>query len=151
MRRQDTYVGLIRCTVVVCAIGFAWASFAVAEEPTNPPAPSDQSVQERAVPRKGFGQEQHKPRTNNQVMMQQRAGGLGAAGDCTCLKGSGGCALGPWGPCPDNAPNCKVASCEKTTGSTCEECGNSPAATGGGVRQLNKSVAPGIGGGTYAR
>jgi len=27
MRRQDTYVGLIRSTVVVCAIGFGWSSF----------------------------------------------------------------------------------------------------------------------------
>jgi hypothetical protein len=50
MRRQDAYVGLIRSTVLVFAIGFAWSSPVLADEPTSPPAPSDQSVQERAVP-----------------------------------------------------------------------------------------------------
>jgi hypothetical protein len=45
MRRHDTYIGLIRSTVFVVAIGFVWSSFALAEEPTSPPAPSDQSVQ----------------------------------------------------------------------------------------------------------
>jgi hypothetical protein len=50
MRRHDRCVGLIRSTVVVCAIGFAWSSFALADEPTSSPAPSDQSVQERTVP-----------------------------------------------------------------------------------------------------
>jgi hypothetical protein len=33
MKRQDIYVGLVRSAVVVCAIGFAWASFVVAAEP----------------------------------------------------------------------------------------------------------------------
>jgi hypothetical protein len=33
MRRHDAYVRLIRSTVVVFAIGFAWSSFALAEEP----------------------------------------------------------------------------------------------------------------------
>lgn len=50
MRRQDAYIGLIRSTVVVVAIGLGWSSFALAEEPASPPAPSDQSVLERAVP-----------------------------------------------------------------------------------------------------
>ena len=50
MRRHEAYIGVIRSTVVAVAIGFAWSPFALAEEPTSPPTPSDQSVQERAVP-----------------------------------------------------------------------------------------------------
>ena len=45
MRRLDAYIGVIRSIVVVFAIGFAWSSFALAEEPASPPAPSDYSVQ----------------------------------------------------------------------------------------------------------
>ena len=56
MSRHDTYVGLIRSTVLVCSIGFGGSSLALAEEPTSPPAPSDESVQERDVPRQpGIG------------------------------------------------------------------------------------------------
>jgi len=50
MRRHDAYARVIRSTVIVFAIGFAWSSFALAEEPTSSPAPAEQSVQERAVP-----------------------------------------------------------------------------------------------------
>lgn len=50
MRRHDTYVGLVRSTVVVCAIGFAWSSFALAEKPANPPAPSTTVQEEKATP-----------------------------------------------------------------------------------------------------
>jgi hypothetical protein len=50
MRRHDTYVGLIRSTVLVLAIGFAWSSFALAEEPTSPPAPSTTVQEEKATP-----------------------------------------------------------------------------------------------------
>jgi len=50
MRRQDTYVGVIRFTVVVCAIGFGWSSFVLAEKPASPPAPSTTVQEEKATP-----------------------------------------------------------------------------------------------------
>lgn len=50
MRRHDTYVGVIRSTVVVFAIGFAWSSFALADEATSPPAPSTTVQEEKATP-----------------------------------------------------------------------------------------------------
>lgn len=53
MSRHDTYVRLIRSTVLVCSIVFGGSSLALAEEPTSPPTPSDDSVQERAVPQGG--------------------------------------------------------------------------------------------------
>ena len=56
MSRHDTYVRLISSTVLVCSIGFGGLSLALAEEPTSPPTPSDDSVQERDVPRQpGIG------------------------------------------------------------------------------------------------
>lgn len=53
MNRHDTFVGLIHSTILVFAIGFGWSSSVLADEPTSPPAPSDESVQERAVPQGG--------------------------------------------------------------------------------------------------
>jgi len=50
MRRQAAVVGLIRSTVVVFAIGFAWSSFALADEPTSPPAPPTTVQEEKATP-----------------------------------------------------------------------------------------------------
>jgi hypothetical protein len=62
MRRQDTYVGLVRSAVVVCAIGFAWSSFVVAAEPpaSSPTVQNEKGtandadqVQKRAVRKSG--------------------------------------------------------------------------------------------------
>ena len=50
MRKHDAFVGMIRSTVVVVAIGFAWSSFAVAKEPANPPAPPPTVQDEKAPP-----------------------------------------------------------------------------------------------------
>lgn len=56
MSRHDTYIGVIRSTVLVFAIGCGGASFALADEPTSPSPSSDESVQERGLPmqRSGF-------------------------------------------------------------------------------------------------
>jgi hypothetical protein len=50
MRRYSTIIGLIGSVVIACSLVFGWSSFVLADEPTTPQAPSDQSVQERAVP-----------------------------------------------------------------------------------------------------
>lgn len=49
MSRHDAYIGVIHSTVLAFAVGLGGASFILAEEPTSPPAPSDDSVIERGV------------------------------------------------------------------------------------------------------
>ena len=49
MRRRDVYLRLLRSTCVVFAIGFAWSSFALADEPTDQPAPSSMGQEENAT------------------------------------------------------------------------------------------------------
>jgi hypothetical protein len=50
MKRYNMCVVLIRSAVIVCSLILGSSSFALAEEPAGQPAPSDQSVKERAVP-----------------------------------------------------------------------------------------------------
>jgi len=97
MSRHYPYVRILRFGVVVVAMAFAWASFALADEPTIPPVPGDQSVKERAVPRTGTQETMGKPRPNNQVIMRQSAGARGSH-SCTCSGGTGGCELGLGNP-----------------------------------------------------
>lgn len=47
MSRHDTVVRVIHSTVLAFAIGFGGSSFALAEEPTSPSPPSDESIIER--------------------------------------------------------------------------------------------------------
>lgn len=50
MRKHDAYVRLIRSTIVVFVIGFAWSSFALADEPPDQPIPSSTGQEEKATP-----------------------------------------------------------------------------------------------------
>lgn len=115
MRKHDAYIRLIRSTVVVYAIGFGWSTCVLADEPASQPAPSDQSVQARAVPRTGgpgvlapktqwliLQGEQHKAGSgyalgrgsNNHVSARRASGGLLAAkADCSCVGGTGTCKI----------------------------------------------------------
>ncbi len=54
MKRALTYLGCFSCSVLVVAIGFGWSPLSVGRhEPTKSSGPTDQDVQERAVPRMG--------------------------------------------------------------------------------------------------
>ena len=53
MKRALTYLGCFSCSVLVVAIGFGWSPSVWADEPTKSSGPTDQDVQERAVPRMG--------------------------------------------------------------------------------------------------
>ena len=50
MSRRDGRVRSLRSTCVVFAIGFAWSSFALADEPADQPAPSSTAQEEQAIP-----------------------------------------------------------------------------------------------------
>jgi hypothetical protein len=145
MRRHDAYLGVIRSTCLVFAIGFAWSSFALAEEPTSPPIPSDQSVQERAVPRKESGLNKLKgatvqgnqitalpgytlqPGANNQMMIRPRGGGVTGGSACACQNGAGACVLTPPKPCGIDIGDVTCSSCVSATGNPCQgSCGFGP-------------------------
>lgn len=113
MRIHTAVVGLIRSIVVVFAIGFAWPSFALAEEPpaSSPtvqeekakPADSGE-VQERAVPRKGeeggFAPLQANPPPARQLAPKVMVPGVTGPTTGTLAPSQPAPSTGPTGPLP---------------------------------------------------
>ncbi len=171
MSKDDAYLVVIRSTFLVFAITFVWSSFVLAEEPTSPATSPDQSVQERAVPRKEPAQNKLKgatiqgnqitaspgytlqPGANNQVMVRQRGGGVSDSSTCACQNGAGACVLTPPKPCVIDIGDVTCSSCVSAAGNPCQgTCGFGPSqGFGGGAAGKFAPIAPAPGGGAVAR
>jgi len=170
MRTHNAYLGIFRSTCFVLAIAFSWPSFALADEATSPSTSSDQSVQERAVPRKESGPNKLKgatiqgnqisaqpgytlqPGANNQVMIRQNGGGVSGSSTCACQSGGGSCVLTPPKPCIIEIGDVTCSSCVAAAGSACKTCGFGPSqGSFGGAAGKFSPVAPAPSSGAVAR
>jgi hypothetical protein len=106
MKRYMAYLTSL-LVAVLAVLGFGWPSFIFADESTNPPAPSDQSVQERAVPPiegvvvqgnqlKAMAGYVLEKGPSNQMTVRRKAGGTHPDHTlaCGCKDGTGHCTIG---------------------------------------------------------